>query len=58
MNYEVVEEFLLDLKEEFREKDKEANKVAELKRLKQGGKTIKEFIQKFRRVIKDSGYEK
>jgi len=43
LNY-VVEEFLSDLKEEFREKDKEANKVAELKRLEQEGKTIKEFI--------------
>jgi len=41
LNYEVVEEFLSDLKEEFREKDKEANKVAELKRIEQGEKTIK-----------------
>ena len=32
-------------------------KVAELKRLEQGGRTIEEFIQEFRRAVRGSGYE-
>ena len=32
-------------------------KVAELQKLKQGNKTMKEFIQKFRRAARGSGYE-
>ena len=43
---------------EFREENKEIVKIAKLKRLKQGGRTIKEFIQKFRRIIRESGYKK
>ena len=42
--YEIVEEFLTDLKKKFRERDEEAIKLAELKKLEQGSKTIKEFI--------------
>ena len=34
LEYEIVEEFLADLRKEFGEKEKEAVKVAELKRLK------------------------
>jgi len=36
LNYKVVGEFLADLKEEFGEGDKEAIKIAELRRLEQG----------------------
>ena len=57
LEYEIVEEFLADLRKEFGEKEKEAVKVAELKRLKQKEKTIEEFVQEFRRAIKESGYE-
>ena len=39
-----VEEFLLELKKEFGREDEEAVKVAELRRLKQGGRTIEEFV--------------
>ena len=35
----------------------EAVKVAELKWLEQGGKTIEEFVQEFRRIAKGSRYE-
>ena len=35
----------------------EAVKVAELKWLEQGGKTIKEFVQEFRRIARGSRYE-
>jgi len=39
-----VGEFLLELRKEFGGEDKESVKVAELRRIEQGGKTIKEFI--------------
>ena len=35
VNYEVAGEFLTDLKEEFEEGDKEANKIVKLRRLEQ-----------------------
>ena len=48
LEYEIVGEFLADIRKDFREEDKESVKVAELKRLEQGGKTIEEFVQEFR----------
>ena len=33
-------------------------KVAELKKVEQGGKTMKEFVQEFRKTARDSGYKK
>ena len=50
-------EFLTDIKKEFGRRNEEMVKVAELKRLEQEGKTIEEFVQKFRRVARESGYE-
>jgi len=38
LEYEIIEEFLIDLKNEFGEEDKELVKVAELKRLGQESK--------------------
>jgi len=32
-------------------------KVAELKKIKQGGRTMEEFVQDFKRVARGSGYE-
>ena len=57
LEYETVEKFLADIKKEFGEEDKETVKVAELKRLEQGGRTIEEFVQEFRRVARDSEYK-
>ncbi len=48
----------MNLKKEFREEDEEAVKIVELKRLEQRSKIIKEFVQKFRRVVRESKYEK
>jgi len=48
---------LADLKRKFREEDNEMIKVAELKRVEQGNTTIEEFVQEFRRAVRDSGYE-
>ena len=50
-------EFLLELIKEFGEEDKKLVKVAKLKKAEQGRKTIEKFVQKFRRVARESEYE-
>jgi len=50
-------EFLLEFKKEFGERDEESAKVMELKRLKQKGRTIEEFVQELQRIARGSGYE-
>jgi len=57
LEYETVGEFLTDIKKEFGRGDKESVKVAELKRLEQGERTMEEFVQKFRRIARSSEYE-
>jgi len=58
LSYAIVGELLLDLKEEFSRRDNKMIKVAELKKVEQGGKTMKEFVQEFRKTARDSGYKK
>jgi len=50
-------EFLAAIKKEFGGKEEELVKVTELKRLEQGGKTMEEFVQEFRRTAKESRYK-
>ena len=57
MKYETVEEFLTNLKREFGRGEKELVKAAELRKLEQGGKTMEEFVQEFKRAARRSGYE-
>jgi len=57
LEYETVGEFLTDIRKEFGGGDKEVVKVAELKRLEQGGRIMEEFVQEFRRAARGSGYE-
>ena len=57
VEFKLAEEFLLELRKEFREGDEKAIKVAELKRVEQGRRTIKEFVQKFRRAVRESRYK-
>ena len=57
LKFEIAEEFLTDIKKEFGEGDEEGVKVAELKRLKQGEKTMEKFVQEFRRATRGSRYE-
>ena len=57
LEYEIAGEFLVDIRKEFEGGDEEIVKVVELKRAEQGEKTIKKFVQKFRRVARGSGYE-
>ena len=58
LEYETAGEFSVDIKKEFGGEDKETVKVAELKIIEQGGKTMEKFIQKFRRVVTGSEYER
>jgi len=57
IEYETAEEFLTVLKKKFRGGEEEAVKVAELRKLEQGGKTMEKFVQEFKRVARGSGYE-
>jgi len=57
IEYESVGEFLMAIKKEFGEGEEESVKVAELKKLGQGGKTIEEFVQEFKRAARGSRYE-
>ena len=56
LEYEITEKFLADLKKEFGE-DEKVVKVAELRKLQQEGRIIKEFIQEFRRATRGSDYK-
>ena len=57
VEYESVEEFLTCLKKEFGGGEEESVKVAELRKIEQGGKTMEEFVQEFKRAVRGSGYE-
>jgi len=57
IEFELVGEFLAEIKKEFGEGDKELVKVAELKKIEQGGRTMEEFVQDFKRTARGSGYE-
>ena len=57
IEYEMAEEFLTILKKEFGGGEKESVKVAELRKLEQGGRTMEEFVQEFKRAARGSRYE-
>jgi len=57
LSYTTVEEFLLDLKKEFGRRDDKIMKVAELKKIEQEDKIMKEFVQKSKRIAQESIYE-
>ena len=57
VEYEMAEEFLTSLKKEFGRGEEELVKAAELRKLEQGGKTMKEFVQEFKRATRGSRYE-
>jgi len=52
-----VGEFLANLKQKFRNGNNELVKITKLKKVEQELKTIEEFVQKFRRVIRRSSFE-
>ena len=58
VKYESAVEVLTEIKKEFGGGDEELVKVAELKRMEQGGRNMEEFVQDFKRVARGSGYER
>ena len=57
VEYESVEEFFTTLRKEFGGGEEESVKAAELRKLEQGGRTMEEFVQEFKRAARGSGYE-
>ena len=57
IEYETTEEVLTSLKKEFGGGEEESVKAAELRRMEQGGKTMQEFMQEFKRIARGSRYE-
>jgi len=57
IEFESAGEFLAEIKKEFGGGDKELVKVAELKKIEQGGRMMEEFVQDFKRVARGSRYE-
>jgi len=57
VEYESVEEFFTTLRKEFGGGEEESVKAVELRKLEQGGKTMEEFVQEFKRAARGSGYE-
>ena len=58
VKYETAEEFLMNLKKNFGGGEEEAVKVAELRKLEQGGRTMEEFMQEFKWAARGSRYER
>ena len=58
MEYKSIEEFFTSMKKEFGGGKEEATKAAELRQLEQGGRPMEEFVQIFKRIARESGYEK
>ena len=57
IEYESAEEFLTSLRKEFGGGEEELVKAAELRKLEQGGRTMEEFVQEFKRAVRGSEYE-
>jgi len=57
IEFKLVGEFLAEIRKEFEGGDEELVKVAELKKIEQGGRIMEEFVQDFKRVARGSGYE-
>ena len=57
VEYKSVEEFFTTLKKEFGAREEELVKAAELRRMEQGGKTMEKYMQEFKRMARESGYE-
>jgi len=58
LEFAMVGDFLINLKQEFKNGNKKSIKVAELKKVKQRRKMMKKFIQKLRRVVRRSRFER
>jgi len=57
VKFELAGKFLLTLKKKFGGGDEELVKIAELRRIEQGGRIMEEFIQEFQRAARGSEYK-
>ena len=57
VEYESVENFFIVLKRKFGVGEEELAIAAELRKMEQGGRTMEEFVQEFKRAVRGSGYE-
>lgn len=57
IKYKLAGEFLMEIKKEFGGGDEESVEVAELKKIEQGSWSMEEYMQDFKRIARDSGYE-
>ena len=57
LEFETVGKFLVEIMREFGGREEKLVKAAELRKLEQGGRMMEEFVQKFKRVARGSGYE-
>jgi len=57
VEYKLVEELLTSLRKEFGRGEEESVQAAELRKIEQGGRTMEEFVQEFKRAVRGSGYE-
>jgi len=60
LEFAIVEELILlmNLKKESGGGDNEIMKVAELKKVEQKSRTMEEFVQKFKRAVRESKYKR
>ena len=58
LEFEMVGEFLAEIKKEFGGGEKELVKVVELRKLEQEGRMMEEFVQEFRKAARESRYER
>ena len=58
IEFESAGEFLAEIRREFGGGDEKLVKVAELKKIKQGGRTMEVFVQDFKRTARGSSYER
>ena len=54
LEFETVGELLAEIRKEFGGGEEESVKAAELRKLEQGGKTMEEFVQEFKRAVRGS----
>jgi len=57
VEYESAKEFLTILRKEFGGGEEESVKAAELRKMEQGGRTMEEYVQEFKRAARGSRYE-
>jgi len=57
IEYETAEEFFTSLRKEFGGGEEELVKAVELRRMEQGGKTMEEYVQEFKRTVRGSRYK-